>query len=85
MIGTDFTGNFAVPNGAHGIIFDGPAFGNVIGPNNVISGNTQNGIEMAPAPFRCQLHHGQPDRPFRHAVDRQHRQRVVGDRCEHQA
>ncbi|MEO8133745.1 MAG: Ig-like domain-containing protein, partial [Betaproteobacteria bacterium] len=48
FIGTDFTGNFAVPNGAHGIIFDGPAFGNVIGPGNVISGNTLNGIEMAP-------------------------------------
>ena len=44
-IGTDFSGNLALPNGESGIQLVGGAFGNLIGPDNVISGNTKNGIQ----------------------------------------
>jgi len=46
MIGTDVTGNSAVPNGGSGVHMVGSTFGNLIGPNNVISGNTGNGIQI---------------------------------------
>jgi hypothetical protein len=39
-IGTDVTGNLAIPNGSHGVMISGDAFGNTIGPNNIISANT---------------------------------------------
>ncbi|MBK7474276.1 MAG: Ig-like domain repeat protein [Betaproteobacteria bacterium] len=47
MIGTDLTGSVAVPNGRNGIRFVGSPFANVVGPGNVISGNTWNGIDLA--------------------------------------
>ena len=47
MIGTDVTGNIAVPNGQSGVRFVGSPFANVIGPENVISGNAAYGIDMA--------------------------------------
>jgi len=46
MIGTDLTGNAAVPNGGSGIHFVGSPFGEMIGPLNVISGNVHNGIQV---------------------------------------
>lgn len=46
MIGTDFTGNVAIPNGGNGVYLLGSTFGNLIGPGNVISGNGANGIEV---------------------------------------
>ncbi len=46
MIGTDFTGNVAIPNGGAGIHLVGSTFGNMIGPNNVISGNGGDGIKV---------------------------------------
>ena len=46
MIGTDFTGNLAIGNGGAGIRFTGSTFGNLIGPNNVISGNLGDGINV---------------------------------------
>jgi hypothetical protein len=47
-IGTDITGNLAVPNEQSGISFTGEPFANIIGPDNVISGNLQHGISMQP-------------------------------------
>ena len=44
MIGTDLTGNLAIPNGGNGVHFVGASFGNLIGPSNVISANGANGI-----------------------------------------
>ncbi len=46
MIGTDFTGNVAIPNGGDGVHLVGATFGNLIGPGNVISGNGANGIHV---------------------------------------
>jgi len=46
MIGTDLTGNVAIPNGADGVHMSGSSFGNLIGPGNVISGNGANGIRV---------------------------------------
>jgi trimeric autotransporter adhesin len=46
MIGTDVTGNLAIANGGAGVHMVGSTFGNLIGPNNVISGNTGNGIQI---------------------------------------
>ncbi len=43
-IGTDATGNKALPNGKSGVHFIGNPFGNLIGPGNVISGNTDHGV-----------------------------------------
>jgi hypothetical protein len=43
-IGTDLTGNIAIANGGDGVHLIGSTFGNLIGPDNVISGNTGNGI-----------------------------------------
>ena len=34
------TGNLAIPNGSHGVMISGNAFGNTIGPDNIISANT---------------------------------------------
>jgi hypothetical protein len=45
-IGTDTAGNSAIPNGSNGIRLIGSTFGNLIGPDNVISGNTANGIDI---------------------------------------
>ncbi len=45
-IGTDATGNLARPNGGSGIHLTGDTFGHLIGPNNVISGNTGDGIRI---------------------------------------
>jgi hypothetical protein len=44
MIGTDPTGATAKGNGNNGVHLTGSTFGNLIGPNNVIAGNAQNGI-----------------------------------------
>ncbi len=46
MIGTDVTGNLAAPNGGAGVRLSGSTFGNLIGPNNVISGNTGDGVRV---------------------------------------
>ncbi|MEO7062647.1 MAG: hypothetical protein ABI082_02585 [Dokdonella sp.] len=46
MIGTDFTGNAAIPNVGNGVYMVGSSFGNLIGPDNVISGNSANGIRI---------------------------------------
>lgn len=46
MIGTDATGNIAIPNGGDGVHLVGSSFGNLIGPANVISGNGANGIRI---------------------------------------
>jgi trimeric autotransporter adhesin len=46
MIGTDSTGNVAIPNGGDGVHLVGSSFGNLIGPGNVISGNGANGIRI---------------------------------------
>jgi trimeric autotransporter adhesin len=46
MIGTDLTGNIAIPNGGDGVHLVGSSFGNMIGPGNVISGNGANGIRV---------------------------------------
>lgn len=46
MIGTDVSGNLAIPNGADGVHLVGSTFGNLIGPGNVISGNGANGIRV---------------------------------------
>jgi hypothetical protein len=46
MIGTDITGNVAMPNGAAGIYLTGSTFGNLLGPGNTISGNTAEGIRV---------------------------------------
>ncbi len=46
MIGTDLTGNVAIPNGGDGVHLVGSSFGNLIGPANVISGNGANGIRI---------------------------------------
>jgi hypothetical protein len=46
MIGTDFSGNVAIPNGGNGVHMVGSSFGNLIGPSNVISGNGANGIRI---------------------------------------
>jgi len=43
-IGTDLTGNIAIANGGDGVHLVGSTFGNLIGPDNVISGNSGNGI-----------------------------------------
>ena len=45
LIGTNATGTLAIANGNNGVHLVGSTFGNLIGPNNVISGNAQNGIE----------------------------------------
>jgi len=45
-IGTDATGNVAIPNGGDGVHLVGSSFGNLIGPGNVISGNGANGIRV---------------------------------------
>lgn len=47
MIGTDLTGNIAIPNAGNGVNLVGSTFGNMIGPGNVISGNSGNGIQVA--------------------------------------
>ena len=46
MIGTDVTGNIAAPNGGAGVRLTGSTFGNLIGPDNVISGNTGDGVRV---------------------------------------
>ncbi len=46
MIGTDITGNVAIANGGAGIHLTGSTFGNLIGPNNTISGNLGDGIRV---------------------------------------
>jgi hypothetical protein len=46
MIGTDITGNIAMPNGGAGIHLTGSTFGNLIGPGNTISGNTAEGVRV---------------------------------------
>lgn len=46
MIGTDASGNVAIPNGGDGVHLVGSTFGNLIGPDNVISGNGANGIRV---------------------------------------
>lgn len=46
MIGTDLSGNIAIPNGGDGVHLIGSSFGNLIGPGNVISGNGANGIRV---------------------------------------
>ena len=46
MIGTDVSGNIAIPNGADGVHLVGSTFGNLIGPGNVISGNGANGVRV---------------------------------------
>ncbi|HEX7914917.1 hypothetical protein, partial [Rudaea sp.] len=46
MIGTNSTGTLAIANGNNGVYLVGSTFGNLIGPNNVIAGNTQNGIQV---------------------------------------
>lgn len=46
MIGTDITGNIAMPNGGAGVHLTGSTFGNVIGPDNTISGNTAEGVRV---------------------------------------
>ncbi len=46
FIGTDPTGNTAIANGGSGVHLTGDTFANLIGPANVISGNTQNGIQV---------------------------------------
>ncbi len=45
-IGTSITGNAALGNGENGISVYQEASGNIIGPYNVISGNTGNGITL---------------------------------------
>ena len=45
-IGTDITGNIAIANGGSGVHLTGDTFGHLIGPNNVISGNTGDGIRI---------------------------------------
>ena len=45
LIGTDSTGSRAVPNGRNGLV--GGVYGQVIGPNNVISGNEGNGVVLS--------------------------------------
>lgn len=46
MIGTDVSGNIAAPNGGSGVRLVGSTFGNLIGPNNVISGNSGDGVRV---------------------------------------
>ncbi len=46
MIGTDLTGNLAVPNAQAGVRMVGEPFANMIGPDNVISGNGVNGVQI---------------------------------------
>ncbi len=46
MIGVDAAGAFALPNGKSGVHFIGGTFGNLVGPGNVISGNTQHGVHV---------------------------------------
>lgn len=46
MIGTDPTGAIAIANGQNGVHLVGSTFGNLIGPGNVVAGNTQNGIQI---------------------------------------
>ncbi|HZT55305.1 MAG TPA: hypothetical protein VFA35_03695, partial [Burkholderiaceae bacterium] len=46
MIGTNSTGTLPIANGQSGVHLVGSTFGNLIGPNNVIAGNTQNGIQV---------------------------------------
>ena len=46
MIGTDITGNVAMPNGGAGVHLTGSTFGNLIGPDNTISGNTAEGVRV---------------------------------------
>jgi hypothetical protein len=43
-IGTNITGTAAIPNGGSGVHLNASAFGNMVGPGNVISGNAVNGI-----------------------------------------
>ena len=43
-IGTDVAGVTAVPNGLSGVRINATSYGNMIGPDNVISGNAQHGI-----------------------------------------
>jgi len=45
-IGTDPTGTTAVPNGQHGVYLNAFTFSNMIGPNNVIAGNGEDGIRV---------------------------------------
>ena len=45
-VGTDASGKLALPNTTDGVWLDKGADGNTIGPNNVISGNTNNGVEI---------------------------------------
>ncbi len=49
-IGTDTTGNIAIPNGSNngdpGVLLNGDTFGNLIGPGNIISGNNGYGIDV---------------------------------------
>lgn len=46
MIGTDSSGNVAIPNGGDGVHLSGSSFANLIGPGNVISGNGANGVHI---------------------------------------
>jgi hypothetical protein len=48
-IGTNAAGNAAVPNGLAGMAVFGGAANNMVGPDNVISGNTSQGIVIADA------------------------------------
>ncbi len=43
-IGVDVTGSTALANGSNGVQILNGAYSNTIGPDNIISGNTQNGI-----------------------------------------
>ena len=43
-IGTDVAGATALPNGWSGVRINATSYGNMIGPDNVISGNAQHGI-----------------------------------------
>jgi titin len=45
-IGVDVTGSAALANAGNGIQILNGAYSNIIGPDNIISGNTQNGIKI---------------------------------------
>lgn len=47
LIGTDKTGNVALPNESHGVQISGDSFFNTIGPANIISGNKGNGVDIS--------------------------------------
>ena len=45
-IGTDGAGTATLANGQSGVVIDGGSHDNTIGPDNVISGNTYNGVNI---------------------------------------